>query len=954
MAKKSTKPSSPQAPGESQSEELLKSIIQRIHVHAMNMIYVANHREDVEKGDPKVGGHPSACSSALHLLSTLHLVTRQAVDVIAVKPHASPVDHTNHYLLDLLFEKDGVTPLSADRAKQAMKNLRHFSHSGEPVFQSYHSAFDPDHFNFLPSGSVGIPPVNALYLAAAYEMAKTQGFKVPADAHFWCLMGDSEFREGSLTEAMPEAAERGLGHLTWIVDYNRQSLDGHRILNEEGLGGKDCDRIERMAVANGWDVLQLRHGRFRQSVFGVNSDGEALQGVMETALTDYEFNSLLANLLAGGGAKTLLEALGRYDKAAVKALKALSEEDIVKFMMDLGGHDLPLIQEAYQTAKKDSEKPMLLVAHTVKGWGLECAVKSANHSAMMSVEEVQQMREKAGLKKEDLFAFEKFSADSQEGLYLKNRGQALKEGMSEIREMQKSNRDRVYEVYTKTGADKSLPSEIGVNLKLVPMAHTQWVLGQISAKLGRIGDTSLDESKLKSGQKPLSEQERKWKVAGDLLVTMAPDVGTSTNLNASMDGKIFAPETEDFEEEYGVKDTKSPDIVPSETEHSKHIRFDIAECNTMSCAGSFGKMGEFLGVPFMPVMTVYDFFIKRALDQLFYNAYWKSNFILVGTPSGVTLSPEGAQHAWKSDIQIAGLLTWEPTFGIEMDWIFAESFRRHIRSSMGSTAKEDSVEGRAGVLIRCVTRSLEQKLLLSRLKTQKRFEGRSDPDILENTRKDCLSGAYYLVDHRGQKGYQPGENVVHIFSMGALVTEALSASDQLLKDGIFANVIVVSSNDLLLGNHAYQNNFEHLKKGLGITGDLYLSALKQNLSAENIPYPPQTVGPRPGVNLKGGAVGSAQLLSLGGRRVPVVSVHDGEPGLLDNLGSVLGTLQKALAVRKHSKSGRPSDIYAYHGLDSVSIRQAALGALEESAFTPVHLALGQSPFEGQLLGRSID
>ena len=68
-------------------------------------------------------------------------------------------------------------------------------------------------------------------------------------------------------------------------------------------------------------------------------------------------------------------------------------------------------------------------------------------------------------------------------------------------------------------------------------------------------------------------------------------------------------------------------------------------------------------------MTVYDFFIKRALDQLYYNLYWGAEFVIMGTPSGVTLSPEGAQHSWKSDIQIPNLITWEPTFAVEMDWI---------------------------------------------------------------------------------------------------------------------------------------------------------------------------------------------------------------------------------------------------------------------------------------------
>jgi pyruvate dehydrogenase E1 component len=192
---------------------------------------------------------------------------------------------------------------------------------------------------------------------------------------------------------------------------------------------------------------------------------------------------------------------------------------------------------------------------------------------------------------------------------------------------------------------------------MVPLAHTQWMLGQITAKLARVADTPLNDSKVKPPLKALTADEKKLKPAADMIITMAPDVGTSTNLNAAMDGRVFGPEDEDYQTAYGVQDSKTPNITPHESSHARFVRFDIAESNTMSCAGSYGKMGDFTGVPFIPIMTVYDFFIKRALDQLFYNLYWNAGFILVGTPSGVTLSPEGAQHAWKSDIQIPNGIT---------------------------------------------------------------------------------------------------------------------------------------------------------------------------------------------------------------------------------------------------------------------------------------------------------
>src|SRR6476659_5960609 len=174
----------------------------------------------------------------------------------------------------------------------AMHGARKFPLNDEPVFQSYHSAWDPDGLNFFPSGSVGIPPVQAAYLAHAYRFAEEHGYNVPKNAHFWSLIGDSEFREGSLYEAIPDAAEREVGMLTWIVDYNRQSLDGHRITNRTIMEGTDDERIERTATANGWEVIQVRHGRKRLAAFE-KKDGSLFKEVLENGYDDYEFQSLI-------------------------------------------------------------------------------------------------------------------------------------------------------------------------------------------------------------------------------------------------------------------------------------------------------------------------------------------------------------------------------------------------------------------------------------------------------------------------------------------------------------------------------------------------------------------------------------------------------------------------------------------------------------------------------------
>lgn len=259
---------------------LLDKLALRAHAYAMQMIDIANHKRDHDRTDPKVGGHPAASASALHILGALHLWVKGPFDHIAVKPHASPADHSYNYMLQNLFKYGSVDRLSEEEMKGAMESLRKFSSGGQPVFQSYHSGWDPDGMNFFPSGSVGIPPVMAAYLAHAYRFAEEHGYDVPKQAHFWSLIGDSEFREGSLYEALPDAAEREIGTLTWIIDYNRQSLDGHRITNRSIMDGTDDERIERTAKANGWDVIQLRHGRKRLAAFK-KKGGDLFQEILE-------------------------------------------------------------------------------------------------------------------------------------------------------------------------------------------------------------------------------------------------------------------------------------------------------------------------------------------------------------------------------------------------------------------------------------------------------------------------------------------------------------------------------------------------------------------------------------------------------------------------------------------------------------------------------------------------
>jgi pyruvate dehydrogenase E1 component len=693
-------------------------------------------------------------------------------------------------------------------------------------------------------------------------------------------------------EAMPDAGERQLKNLVWIVDYNRQNLDGTRVFNEKAMSGTDADRMVKLAAANGWKTILIKHGKLREKLFQ-KPGGDEFKRVIDEEFTDFEFQALIE----ANRPDLTKEVLLKKSSKLKEFISKVGLEEVHKAMLNLAGHDLETLVEALHEAK-NSHQPTLVVVYTIKGWGLECQAQSGNHSALPEEKELEAMANRIGASTQDPFA--PFESGSDEAEYLESRISILKSGVSRIKSEVKERQEE----WIKAARQMEWPKDLDITaIKFNPVAHTQWMWGQVAAKLDRLARGGEN----KKTTEP-SANDKAWSQVSKYFLTMAPDVGSSTNTSPNMNGKLYGDiGQEDFEKTFDTKDEKAPDVIPVISEKAGHIRFEIAEGNCMSAAGSFGKFFHFVGIPFFPAMTIYDFFIKRAHDQFYYNLYWHSSFCTLGTPSGITLAPEGAQHSWKSDFQIPNCVTWEPCFAKEMEWIMADMLRRHFT--------RDNVEREAN-LIRCVTKGMVQKEMMERLKTQIRFQGKEESAILDEIREDVLAGGYTLVDYRGYEDYTPGDNVIHVFAMSALVAEALKASDLLKAKGIYANVYVVTNTDLLLGNYAYHNHFSHLKERLDINGNLYLKGSKDNLIVSH----------------------RGDFTALQGSRVPVLSVHDGEPGMLDNIGSIVGTKHRAMAVRKTSKSGTTADVFHYHGLDAESIAVAAEEVLAEATDEKIEIA----------------
>src|SRR3989304_6573495 len=178
-------------------------------------------------------------------------------------------------------------------------------------------------------------------------------------------------------------------------------------------------------------------------------------------------------------------------------------------------------------------------------------------------------------------------------------------------------------------------------------------------------------------------------------------------------------------------------------------------------------------------------------------AYGDAAVWFVGTSAGASAPGESGLHHGASSGMIGritpNVVTWEPAFPLELNWILAEEFRRAIQG-------ED--QGRRVRYVRTAATPVRQDTMLAELQSQSRFHNMSDEAILQAIRPEVLGGGYRLLDRQDHEGYLPGANVVNLFATGVFVAEAVKASQRLLEEGVFANVIAVTSPPLLIDDRA--------------------------------------------------------------------------------------------------------------------------------------------------------
>jgi pyruvate dehydrogenase E1 component len=658
------------------------------------MIHNANHLRDKRDG-LKVGGHQASSASVVTLMTALYFHVLRPEDRVAVKPHASPVFHAIQYLL----------------GHQSREKLERFRALGGA--QSYPSRTkDADDVDFS-TGSVGLGVAVTIFAALVQDYVRMKKLVPEGErpGRMIAIVGDAEFDEGNVFEAMLEGWKHDVRNVWWVIDYNRQSLDN--VVSDRLFA-----RIDGVFESMGWKVVTLKYGKLLGAAF-LEPGGDHLRKWIDDCP-----NSLYSALTYKGGVawrEHLLRDLG--DVGGIRALLDRHDDAALqRLMTNLAGHDMETVLEAFEDASA-SDVPTCFIAYTVKGFGLPFAGHKDNHAGLMSVEQMAAFKSSSRV------------ADGREW-------------------------DRF------AGLDMSTP-ELERFLAGVPFARrfprqheTQQLPLPESFPMPRAEKMSTQEGfgrilyDLAAGDTPLASR----------LVTTSPDVTISTNLGGWVNRRgIF--DRRDRKDVFKEEKVVSAQLWAM-GQHGQHIELGIAEHNLFLALAALGLSAAIFGARLLPIGTLYDPFINRGLDALNYACYQDARFMVVATPSGLTLAPEGGAHQSINTPLVgmgqAGLTYFEPAFVDELSTVMAWSLR-HMQAEEGGS-----------VYLRLSTRPLAQpqRALSADLTAQ------------------IVSGAYWLREPA------PGAELAIAYA-GAVAPEAIEAHAQILEDIPGAGLLAVTSPDRL-------------------------------------------------------------------------------------------------------------------------------------------------------------
>src|SRR5690606_13655499 len=447
--------------------------------------------------------------------------------------------------------------------------------------QSYPSRIkDPDPVDYS-TGSVGIGATAPIWGAMSRRYVDI-AFGGAGVGRQYSLVGDAELDEGAVWEAVLDPNVAELGELVWIVDLNRQSLD--RVVPNIA-----ADKLQRMFAAAGWQVIQLKYGSLLEELFTRPGGAELRQRI--DAMTNPEYQRLLR--CDAAELRRRLPGEGPSAQAINELVASLDDTTLVDAIANLGGHDLAALDRGLGIGV--ATRPTVIFAYTVKGYGLAMKGHPQNHSALLTDAQMRELAERLGADLDDPW-------------------RAFPEGSPE-HELCRATARRL----KRPEFPPLPPPAIPVDFGRTPSGTTT------QAALGRV----------------LLDLTREAPDAARRVVTVSPDVSSTTNLGGWIN-KVGVWSVQ--ERPNWFADDAETILQWQEKPTGQHIELGIAEVNLVGLISELGTTWSRWGQPLLPIGVLYDPLVERALEPWSYGIYAGGQSILVGTPSGVTLAPEGGAH----------------------------------------------------------------------------------------------------------------------------------------------------------------------------------------------------------------------------------------------------------------------------------------------------------------------
>ena len=543
---------------------------------------------------------------------------------------------------DLIFFQGHIAPgiyarsfLEGRITKEQMDNFRQ-EVDGQGLSSYPHPKLMPDYWQF-PTVSMGLGPIQAIYQARFLKYLTNRGIKDCSEQKVYCFMGDGECDEPESLGAISLAGREGLDNLVFIINCNLQRLDGPVRGN-----GKIIQELEGNFRGNGWRVVKVIWGRHWDALLQKDKSGKLLQLMEETVDGEYQ------NFKQKGGAYTREHFFNKYPETA-KLVENMSDQDI--FALNRGGHDPLKVYAAYKAAEKTKDRPTVILAKTVKGYGMGEAAEGKNIAHGVKKVDSDALRKfrdrfRIPFSDEELekLPYLTFDEDSVEMKYMKARRAEL-HGFVPQRLKKFTNKLEIpslteFESITKGSGDR----EISTTMAFVRILN-------ILVKDKNIGKQIVPI---------VPDEARTFGMEG-----MFRQIGIYSN-----EGQKYVPQDRDQVAYY------------KEDKEGQVLQEGINELGAMGSWAAAATSYSVNDVPMIPFYIYYSMFgFQRTGDMAWAAGDLRARGFLVGGTAGrTTLNGEGLQHEdGHSHIlanTIPSCISYDPTYGYELAVIVQDGINR--------------------------------------------------------------------------------------------------------------------------------------------------------------------------------------------------------------------------------------------------------------------------------------